>query len=173
MGPKMAAGGLPGHERGAREPVLRTPGFPQGIHRFLRVPGSPRESPGSSGGAHVAPGSAPGSPRGTPGALEGVWELQQVPQMGPSGPKSLPRGTLNGSGNGLRASFSAMRSSLRIGVLNVWTKNVPLLVKFMLRTPVRCTALNYFFGVGGSGRRPLESADPRSGGWGGLRYVPK
>ena len=88
--------------------------------------------------------------------LRAVGELQQVPQMGSPGPKSLPRGTPNGSGTGLRASFSAMRSSLRIGVLNVWTKNVPLLVKLMFRTPVRCTALNYFFGVGGSGRRPLE-----------------
>ena len=57
-----------------------------------------------------------------------------------------------------------MGSSLRIGVLNMWTKNVPLLVKSMLPTPVRRRALDYLLGVGGSGRRPVESADPRGPG---------
>ena len=54
-------------------------------------------------------------------------------------------------------SFSAMRSSLRIGVLNMWTKSVPLIVKLMLPTPVRRSALDYSFGIGGSGRMPVES----------------
>ena len=31
----------------------------------------------------------------------------------------------------------------------------------MLPTPVRRRALDYFLGVGGSGRRPVESADPQ------------
>ena len=47
-----------------------------------------------------------------------------------------------------------------MGLLKVWTKNVALLVKLLFHAPVRRTALNYFFGVGGSGRRPVESADP-------------
>ena len=34
----------------------------------------------------------------------------------------------------------------------------------MLPTPVRRRALDYFLGVGGSGRRPVESADPRGPG---------
>ena len=45
----------------------------------------------------------------------------------------------------------------------MWTKNVPLLVKLMLPTPVRRRALDYFLGVGGSGRRPVEFADPTWG----------
>ena len=33
----------------------------------------------------------------------------------------------------------------------------------MLPTPVRRRALDYFLGVGGSGRRPVEFADPTGG----------
>ena len=33
----------------------------------------------------------------------------------------------------------------------------------MLPTPVRRSALDYFLGVGGSGRRPVEFADPTWG----------
>ena len=50
-----------------------------------------------------------------------------------------------------------------MGLLKVWTKNVPLLVKLLFHAPVRRTALNYFFGGGGRGRRPVESADPSRG----------
>ena len=39
-------------------------------------------------------------------------------------------------------------------------KSVLLLVKLMLATPVRRSALDYFLGVGGSGRRPVECPSP-------------
>ena len=43
----------------------------------------------------------------------------------------------------------------------------------MLPTPVRRSALDYFLGVGGSGRRPVEFADPTwgAGVWGLVRVA--
>ena len=93
--------------------------------------GGPREFPESSRGAQVAPGSVPASPFGPPGALDGVQELLKRSKVGPRSSKSSPKeqkvgpeGPLKESENGFRVSFSAMRSSLRISVLSVWTKKV-------------------------------------------------